>query len=731
MKPFARRQRGSGLLEIALVVLLVAAAIAAGFVFLKAQVPPRQAQAQEQALDWADQAIVAFAASYGRLPCPASTPGGTEDCSGSGKGWLPVAALEDVQPRLDMDAPGRGALPMRYVVYRNSKADLAVAANHYEPWQWDDDNSKDGTWAFGAINGLDFCTALGTATAAGYDASLAHSENPDGSATNIAYGIAAAGATAGTTGRFDGANADSSTGIEAPSRQADSDYDDRVRVRDFATLGQSMSCDVTLASVEAVGRSSNVTATAQDQQEGNADDAKAGILTAAMTMLLQGADVTVTIGEIVSSTVSIGTYSAELSAAIVACALPPWVQCALIPVFTAAEAEGVSALATAFGVIGVNASAFAATAVAMGMMIDAAVKAGAGDTANQYAGQLGGAVDQKTLDAVCDSVDPLQNDADKAEADYNKKDRDEKAAEARYDVIIGNVQKPADATRLDEALTAYATAKQKLGDATSATSEAQDALDALDTANGGGCTDSTYCVGDLAGKSFDSLDQQCKADGNDPASVSCLAVANMLEKRAVAQSALDRATANETAARAVATQAATIYGNAYGALPASSESCQQGVFALSCPSIVVDRLADKLNQNFSTGTYCTGDGGTNGGYTCDANRLLAREMFKDAMGYPPPPETATSGLDTDSQLGSSGYVSLQAQTAAALIRWNQTLANLQAAKDGCKTLTDLSQGIVTNGGAPITVWKGAEDVVRQVDAQGTVGPVKTPAEATP
>ncbi len=322
MKPFARRQRGSGLLEIALVVLLVAAAIAAGFVYLKAQVPPRQAQAQEQALDWADQAIVAFAASYGRLPCPASTPGGTEDCGATGKGWLPAQTLEDVKPRFDADGPGHAASPMRYVVYRGTDADLAVAANRYEPWQWDSDNSVPSNWGLGAVNGLDFCTALATASSRGFDAAQAHTADPQGAAVNIAYGVAAAGITGGAVGRFDDTNGDSSAAIESPARQADADYDDRVRVRDFATLGQSMSCTTTLASVDSVGRATDVWADAVNQQGNNQQDAQISISNAAVALLLQGADVTEAAGDITSSTVTLATISSELSASIVACALP-------------------------------------------------------------------------------------------------------------------------------------------------------------------------------------------------------------------------------------------------------------------------------------------------------------------------------------------------------------------------------------------------------------------------
>jgi type II secretory pathway pseudopilin PulG len=748
MHASGHRQRGSGLLEIALLVLLVGAAIAAGFVYLKAQVPARQAQAQEQALAWADQAVVAFAAAYGRLPCPAITPGAIEDCGAGAKGWLPAQTLEDVKPRLDADGPGHAVAPMRYLVYRGAGADLAQATNSYEPWVWDSDSGKPANWGFGAINGLDFCTSLASAGTHGYDAGQAHTDDPQGAPANIAYGIAAAGMTAGTTGRFDGANNDNGPALESPSRQAGSDYDDRVRVRDFSSLGQAMSCATTLASVESVGRATDVWGAAVSQQENNQQDAQISISNAAVALLLQGADVTEAVGDIVSSTVTLGTISAELAAAITACALPPWVQCALIPVFTAAEGIDIAAVAASAGSIATNVVALALTSAALGLSIDAAVKAGADIDQGMAGVDPGTVVDQKTIDEACNIADDLSRKEADAQKKLNEKTQKRDAALARFHSDLAKLSpekdRPDEIDTYGKDVLAYAEAKNSASDAVGATEKAEDELKAWNESNGGSCDNPKYCSDLPPGTTFESLDEKCASATDETLKkLYCDARDRIRNEASVKEANLVTAQQNEANARAAAAAARTAYLAALGVLPDLQGSCSVGGSILNCGDSLVVNLTkadDNADRQFNPPSYhCSGNGDGSGiptAWECDINGLRARQVYDDAMGYPS--EATAHGnpgddhyFDPEAQLGADGYVSLVHQVVAAGKAYADAQENTKQAKQSCDDLSSAGHGIPTHGGVKVEIWVGPEDVIRQVDNQGTEGPVKPPVEAKP
>jgi type II secretory pathway pseudopilin PulG len=721
------------LLEVALVLLLVSAAIAAGFIHLRAQVPARQAQAEEAALTWADQALVAFAAAYGRLPCPAATANGIEDCGTGAKGWLPATTLETVKPRFDADGPGRMG-PARYVVYRGTGNDLAVAADRYSPWQWDSDNSKPSDWGLAAVNGLDFCAALGNAQAAGYDGAQAHVDGPAGAPVNIAYGIAMAGPTAGDAGRFDDTNAGAAPTLDAPNREGDATYDDRVRVRDFASLSESMSCSVTLASADAVGRASDIWAEAEGQQENNQADAQVSVTNATVALLLQGADVTGAVGDITSSGVTLGTISAELSAAIAACALPPWVQCALIPVFTAALGTDVAAVTAAAGSIATNASALALTVTALGMSADAAVRAKA-----DVGAALGGidpaqVVPQATVDAACAGADDAARKRDDAKATLDtvtvKRDAAQQAYASRLASIATEDGHSEQRDNLGARLMDWADAKQAVAKAAADVAGTKAELDAWNANNGGSCTDSTYCTGELAGKNYESIASQCQNETDEAKrKLACDTRDKMVAEQATKQANYDNAVAALASARTAADQAKTAYGQAYAQIPNTPQTCNVSGRSVDCPDIDVNGSLD-ANLGFSPATYCSANGDKDQTYSCDTNRLKARELYTDAMGYPP--EAAASGsdqnaFDPESQLGADGYASLVQQTGDAQSHYDDAVASATKAAEGCQSLRDLQQGI-TPSGSPTDVWKGAEDVIKAVDGQGVVGP---PGTVTP
>lgn len=373
------RQRGFSLLETALVVLLVGSAIAAGFLILQAQRPVEQVRAQEQALQWADQALVAYAAQHARLPCAVATPtSGTGDCVAAGqKGWLPVRALEAIHP--GGNGPGE---PVRYMVYRGASgndADLAVAVDRFNPSKWD------GTkHAYTAVNGLDLCLAIANAareTASAARGDRTHTTDIDGHAINVAYGLSAAGPTPGNSGRYDGLNQAASAVMESPGRGVDSGYDDRVRVRDFNSLARSLGCGYAVAanpdglvtaSLDMLALSVDVSDEVEDQHQGNIDDTTLAVGMAAASEVFAAINVALSAANIANSSSTLATASSQLSAAIASCAV--LVGCALIPPYTGAViaagiAIGLSATATALGAValGLTSAALAETIVAKEM----------------------------------------------------------------------------------------------------------------------------------------------------------------------------------------------------------------------------------------------------------------------------------------------------------------------------------------------------------------------------
>ncbi|MDR0771391.1 MAG: hypothetical protein LBE75_09425 [Burkholderiales bacterium] len=273
-----KRQKGVSLLTIALLLLLLGGTLMAGISYFRAQIPSEAASRQKEALAWADQAILGFASIHHRLPCPAATPTGDEDCTRP-KGFLPVKALN-----LDATMYAPGVLPMRYMVYRNPtksggsgfSADLAemdsaspyphpLPSDSFEPSAWDGDAGKDANeikdndshdgrsvdrYDFNARNGLDMCETMRLAhvQTVGTEPSASYAHYTRGllaTVVNVAYGIAAPGLgdASGDNNLFDGVNGDDTVvQMEPPDRSHGFNYNDYVFVRDLPSLMSAFGC---------------------------------------------------------------------------------------------------------------------------------------------------------------------------------------------------------------------------------------------------------------------------------------------------------------------------------------------------------------------------------------------------------------------------------------------------------------------------------------------------------
>ena len=91
--------RGFTLIEMAVVLVVVSLVLGSLLVPLATQVEQRRIESTEQTLEQARDALLAFAAARGRLPCPADATGGQEKVTpgtgacASNPGFLPAATL--------------------------------------------------------------------------------------------------------------------------------------------------------------------------------------------------------------------------------------------------------------------------------------------------------------------------------------------------------------------------------------------------------------------------------------------------------------------------------------------------------------------------------------------------------------------------------------------------------------------------------------------------------------
>ena len=432
--PSSARQRGMTLLQVALILLLLGALIASGFQVLQSRTASRQSEQQAQALSWADQAITAFAAANSRLPCPASTPEGKEDCaSGNSKGYLPVATLDtffDANSSSIIGASGGGKLPspVLYAVNRPAAApaaapyaasagtsiDLALASARYSPPAYNgEDNVYEArddfevpastpgapatAFEYDAINGLDFCASLGQAAVAG---SSGLSTTVAGSSRVIAYGVAVAGPDAGSNGRFDDANLSNALTLADPAKENAADYDDRVRVRTFESLAQLVGCslltsrlasngrvafadNVPVSSLDLLADAAGIDDSVKDTQEstvGNAEDAVAGgqqaVAFGTIGVVMAGVDVA-------AAGLDLAEAIVLLAQNVVRCAVSLGIECWRVPLSTAALVKqsvalglNIAALAQNIAALGQNSAALSEADVVL-RLANSAVEANA------------------------------------------------------------------------------------------------------------------------------------------------------------------------------------------------------------------------------------------------------------------------------------------------------------------------------------------------------------------
>lgn len=233
-----RTSHGFSLLELSVAIAVSALIGLLVWKFLAVSTPVANGNRAELSLLQAQDAIEGFAQANYRLPCPASSVGGSEDCdSGASSGWLPARTLGL-----------SGIDPIKY----GAASGLMSASNRYAP-------------------DLPPIVANSDATrdSSGYTSPLTNTENGYTSPTNgldlcygilkLTSGIASGGvssayvlADAGNNHTFDGADA---TGFALPGTPQTSTFDDQLIAGGRGELFTRLGCPARLDAVDGAARS--------------------------------------------------------------------------------------------------------------------------------------------------------------------------------------------------------------------------------------------------------------------------------------------------------------------------------------------------------------------------------------------------------------------------------------------------------------------------------------------
>ena len=162
------KQVGFTLLWVAVLILGVSATAALALLKQQTNSAHENMHSRAQVLQAATEAISGYAAIHGRLPCPATTANGAEQCSsGLSKGWLPLATLATNSGSENVRALYSQAInwPIRYIVYRNGSngLDLTKYESSYGPRKigYDPESPQDSDrYIFSHANINDLCNKL-------------------------------------------------------------------------------------------------------------------------------------------------------------------------------------------------------------------------------------------------------------------------------------------------------------------------------------------------------------------------------------------------------------------------------------------------------------------------------------------------------------------------------------------------------------------------------------------
>jgi prepilin-type N-terminal cleavage/methylation domain-containing protein len=237
MQPPGSAQRGFTLLELAFSMVVIGLLIAIGAYSVPWLNERLILDQTRHVMTESSDALLAFARTHHRLPCPDDNGDGLENCA-TASGTLPHLSL--LLPAAVLDSAHR---PIAYAVYRNSNATLSLDADLARLVnRIDDFDDLPNT-----LNVFDFCQALRNAVPAQSSAQFASTSTritagggcAAGEVTNQAFVLASSGLEDrdGDGAPADEDNADANANcFSSPLRGRDEDHDDVVLAVSLATL---------------------------------------------------------------------------------------------------------------------------------------------------------------------------------------------------------------------------------------------------------------------------------------------------------------------------------------------------------------------------------------------------------------------------------------------------------------------------------------------------------------
>lgn len=270
------------------------------------------------------------------------------------------------------------------------------------------------TYAMGNENSLDFCSALSSAASQAVSTSYLYQARPDGTSSAMAYMLAQQGdADAdGVNGEFDGLNGASGNGFEAPETEETSLYDDITTGRGFEELYELFHCESVQRSLDLAANAITLEEDVETFAESNADSAEQGVASNAVSAILGTWAVVQAAVMVSEASTHISASSALLASATATCAVPPFVACSLIPVYSAAVTAASISMGlavTAVTLSGAAVVAQSATAIWYDSISD---ETGLDDT------DTSSGISQDSIDAAYDDYEEADAAADEAEAAY-------------------------------------------------------------------------------------------------------------------------------------------------------------------------------------------------------------------------------------------------------------------------------------------------------------------------
>lgn len=369
------RQLGLSLIEVMLLVFVLGGLLVGGLLSLKTRNATAAVQAQDSALVQADRALVGFAATHNRLPCPDADGDGVEDCAGATqKGRFPFKTVG-----LDGAGVSVGVNQLRYLVQRQV-VELTNAADTWGPIKFLDNTtlySASHSFAPTNVGTPDLCAKLisGAAVSGVPAAGVAAVASVPQRA--VAYALAHPGLKDEDAdgSPFDGGNAPNDTRLEAPERSPRTgDYDDRVIERGLASMARTLDCAHLAASINLVSLAAETVDEVHQQKIVNTG--LASVLTAISIFKTADAanDAVTAVTAMATAVGWLGTSLGLLSGSIAGCVVI--VGCAELPHAIASVVASSAAVVAAAASAALSVVSVTLNVVAAALNVSAAIMAG-------------------------------------------------------------------------------------------------------------------------------------------------------------------------------------------------------------------------------------------------------------------------------------------------------------------------------------------------------------------